>query len=162
MLEIKRSTTKHFSLDINNNGTITTEDWIPKDLENIDQIKIYGVFQLVSAEKRIELLEWAYKVLAPGGKVLIQVPCWYHGRSYTDPGVVWPPICAESFMLSNKGFREANMPHVEMNCNFDVNAAFGFDQNDVFVAFRNQETQATLLGRNINTCTDFHIVLTKI
>lgn len=160
MLEIKRSSTKEFALEIKEGDVIITSPWLPEK-ENIDLIRILGVLHLVSAEKRIEILEWAYKSLGPTGQLLLQVPAWYHGRSYCDPGVVWPPISAEFFMLMNKEFRTANMPHVVMECDFHVNAAFSYDGNDVFVAFRNAETQATLLARNVNTCTDFVLTCTK-
>lgn len=160
MIEIKRSSSKNFALEIKEGDVTTISDWLPKK-ENIDSIHIFGIFQLISAKKRIEILEWAYKSLDPCGKLVIQVPCWYNGRAYADPGVQWPPLSAEFFLLSNKGFRENNMPHIEMKCNFEVNAAFAFDAGDVYVSMRNQETQATLLSRNVNTCTEFFITFTK-
>jgi hypothetical protein len=164
MIEISRAKSKEFGLEIKNNDLIENISlyklFHSTNIE-CDSIKINGVFHLISAEQRIELLEWAFRSLIPSGKLVIQVPSWYHGRSYSDPGVQWPPLSAEFFLLSNKGFREANMPHVYINCNFEVNASFAFDSSDVYVSMRNQETQATLLSRNVNTCTEYFITLTK-
>jgi hypothetical protein len=160
MLEISRSTTKKFGLTLKSESKTETVSWVSA-IEPIDSIKINGVFHLLKSDKRIDLLEWAWDSLVPSGKLVIQVPAWSHGRAYADPGVQWPPLSAEFFLLSNKGFRENNMPHIEMKCNFEVNAAFAFDAGDVYVSMRNQETQATLLSRNVNTCTEFFITFTK-
>ena len=108
MLEIVRSKSKEFSLDIKDGEVITTIPWVSTLEEQVDKIHIHGVFHLLNAEKRIELLEWAYKSLIPNGQLIINVPAWYHGRSYFDPGVQWPPISAEFFMLTNKGFCSIN------------------------------------------------------
>jgi hypothetical protein len=160
MLEISRVKTKEFGLEIKSEDRAEVVSWV-SPIEPIDSIKINGIFHLLSVDRRIELLEWAWDSLVPSGKLVIQVPAWSHGRAYADPGVCWPPLSAEFFLLSNKGFREANMPHIDMRCNFEVNASFAFDTGDIYVSMRNQETQATLLSRNINTCTEFFITFTK-
>lgn len=161
MLEIKRAPTETFALEIKEGDIIITESWVPEK-ENVDSIMIDGVFNLLPANKRIELLDWAWKSLVDNGQLLLKVPNWSHSRAYMDPTCVWPPICAEFFMLANKEFRTLNMPHVNMKCNFNITAAFGFDSKDIFVSMRNEETQASLLARNINTCTEYHISLTKL
>lgn len=161
MLEISRANSKEFQLNYKIGDVVETHTWLDPQ-EPQDQIKIYGIFHLVDVAKRIDLLDWAYKTLKPGGQLVIQVPCWYNGRAYADPYVVWPPLSWEFFTFANKQVREANIPYLEMECNFNMAPpAFGYDQNDTYVALRNDETKATLLSRNVNTATEIFITFHK-
>jgi hypothetical protein len=161
MLEISRAKTKEFQLDYKEGELVETHPWLVQRAPQ-DQIKIMGVFHLVSSKGRLELLDWIYDTLKPGGQAIIQVPCWYNGRAYADPGVQWPPLSWEFFMLANKGMRDANIPYLDMHCDFSLAPpAFGYDNNDTFVALRNDETKAVLLSRNVNTATEIFMTLSK-
>jgi hypothetical protein len=135
---------------------------LPK-LTEVESIEVVGVFHLVDAAKRCELIKWLYRSLVKDGKAVIVGPHWSHGKAYMDPGVVWPPLTAEFFFLTDKDHRTKMAPHVKeldgVDFRFIINGAW--DPNDTYVAARNQETKMVFMHRNINTTTDILVTLTK-
>lgn len=129
---------------------------------SIDEIDILGIFHLIDAKTRCDIIVWAYKTLKKGGVCRIISPHWSHSKAYADPGVVWPPVTAEFFFLTNKGVREAAAPHVDtLPVDFDYNVAGAYDPNDAWIAGRNDETKQVFMHRNINVTTEIIATLTK-
>lgn len=103
--------------------------------------------------ERVFFCNELYRVLVPGGKALIVVPCWSSARAYGDYQHKWPPVSPWWFYYLTKRWRVGdpasgvvpNAPHNDISydpagysCDFDVN--FGFSMHPQ-IALRNQEMQ---------------------
>lgn len=130
--------------------------------ESVEAINLAHVFEHFEPEQRIVLMNECFRVLKPKGQVFLTSPCWSHERAYGDPTHKWPPVCTWTFLYLNKKWRDENAPHCGYECDFDWNVVGSYDQNDQYIAFRNNETKSVLMGRNINVTTDIIATLTKI
>lgn len=113
--------------------------------------------EYISGDARTRFMEELYRILMPGGKATIVVCYWTSARAVQDPASEWPPICEQSFLYFNKGWREINkLPAIK--CDFDF--TYGY-QVDPETAGRNTETQPFWIKHYMNTANDLHVTLTK-
>lgn len=128
---------------------------------SVDEVNSSHFVEHLTGAERIHFFNELYRVLKLGGQARIITPHWSHERAYGDPTHQWPPICSWTFFYLHKGWRDVNAPHVGYTCNFGHVISGSWDPNDAWINFRNNETKAVLMSRNINTTTDLIAVLTK-
>lgn len=136
------------------------QPWPWKDGE-VDEVHTSHFLEHLTGTERIHFFNELHRVLKPGGQARIITPHWSHERAYGDPTHQWPPVCSWTYFYLEKSWRDVNAPHTGYTCDFGYVLAGTHDQNDVWVAFRNQETKQVLMSRNINTTTDMIATLTK-
>lgn len=136
------------------------EAW-PWDDSSVDEVHCSHFLEHLTGEQRIHFFNELYRVLKPGAQARIITPHWSHERAYGDPTHQWPPVCSWTYFYIDKNWRSINAPHVGYDCDFEYVLVGLHDQNDAWVAFRNQETKAVLMARNINTVTDLIATITK-
>lgn len=127
----------------------------------VDSIECSHFLEHLDGAERIKFFNELNRVLKKGGTARIVTPHWSHERAYGDPTHKFPPVCSWTYFYLNNDWRKANAPHAGYTCDFDFTLAGIHDPNDAWVAYRNQETKAILMSRNINTVTDLLANLTK-
>lgn len=97
--------------------------------ESIDHITVNHVLEYLSGPQRINFINEIYRVLKPGGKVLIYVPYYSSVNAHADPYLVWPPISEMSMQyLCSAEFRERNnLYYPEMIADFHLNWGVSYD-----------------------------------
>jgi ubiquinone/menaquinone biosynthesis C-methylase UbiE len=124
---------------------------------SVEELTCAHKLEYVPGGKRVRFMEEAYRVLILGGKMNLIGCYWSSPRSIQDPDLQWPPLCEQSFLYFNKGWRAQNkLP--EIGCDFDF--TYGY-QVDPETAGRNTESQAFWIKHYNNTVNDVQIVLTK-
>ena len=132
------------------------------ELKGVERIEVENLFHLLTMKQKVSLIDWAYKALPPEGQLRITVPSWCHSRSFIDPGVQWPPVSGDFFMLTNKKFRELNFPHVEMVCDYIPVVDVGYDSQHPDMAGRNEETKGFMFRNYINAALTLVATLKKV
>lgn len=127
----------------------------------VDHVESSHFLEHLDGIQRIGFFNELGRVLKKGGTARFITPHWSHERAYGDPTHKFPPVCSWTYFYINAQWRSANAPHAGYTCDFDTNLAGTHDPNDQWVAFRNMETKAIMMTRNINTVTDLIANLTK-
>ena len=130
--------------------------WPYKD-ESISELTCFHRFEYIPARLRIPFMEEIFRILDKGGQASFITTYWTSPRSVQDPTCEWPPICEQSFLYFNKGWRATNQLK-PIKCDFDF--TYGY-QVDPETAARNQESQSFWLKHYLNTATDLQVMLTK-
>jgi ubiquinone/menaquinone biosynthesis C-methylase UbiE len=124
---------------------------------SVKEILCAHKFEYIPGKQRVAFMEEAYRVLEVGGKMTVIACYWTSPRAVQDPALEWPPICEQSFLYFNKGWREANkLPPIKVDMDFSY--GYAADQE---TAGRNQETQAFWIKHYLNTVLDVQVVLVK-
>jgi ubiquinone/menaquinone biosynthesis C-methylase UbiE len=130
---------------------------LPYAAGTVKEIACIHKLEYVPAKQRIAFMEEMWRVLEAGGKINMIVCYWASPRAIQDPSAEWPPLCEQSFLYFNKGWREQNnLPPVR--CDFDF--TYGY-QVDPETAARNTESQSFWIKHYINAVTDLQLVLVK-
>lgn len=138
------------------------EKWKIAD-NSVEEVICTNFLQKLNNEGRIHFFNELYRVLKEGKQARIITIHWSHERAYADLEAQWPPVTAFTYFYTSKQWRETNAPHLtQFKCNFDWVLAGSHDQNDDWVAFRNQDVKQVLMHRNINTTTDLIATMTKL
>lgn len=137
-----------------------TQRWHFED-NSVDEVYCSYLTQYFTGHQRIYFFNELHRVLKPNAQARIITPHWTHEKAYGDPLVQFPPITGTSYFYLNKQWRESNAPHINYQCDFEWVLAGTHDQNDDWVAFRNQEVKQVLMTRNVNTTTELIATLTK-
>jgi hypothetical protein len=130
---------------------------LPQPGGSVKEINCLHKLEYLTGPERIAFMEEAYRVLEPGGKLNVVVCYWSSPRSIQDQLLRFPPLCEQSFLYFNKGWREANK-RPSIKCDFDF--GYGY-QVDPDTAARNQETQAFWIKHYLNTAGDLQVAMTK-
>jgi len=96
------------------------------------------------------------------GKMRVIHPYAKSVRAVQDFTHKWPPICEQSYLYWNKGWREANKlthGYYDLKCDFDFNISYTFQ--DGTISQRNQETQQFWADKYWNVIADLIVDLTK-
>lgn len=138
------------------NGNLCKFPWAYKDA-SVEEVSCLHKLEYIPARLRVPFIEELWRVLIVGGKVSVIACYWSSPRAIQDPNLEWPPLCEQSFLYFNKGWRAANqLPEIKADFDF----SYGY-QVDPETAGRNQESQAFWLKHYNNTATDLQLVLTK-
>lgn len=140
---------------------LTIEPW-PIDTESVDALNCSHFFEHLHGHQRVAFMEECWRVLKPGGQLVIIVPHWSSMRSVQDFTHQWPPVCETSFLYFNKDWRVTNKlthGHYDINCNFNYSYGYSIDQE---VSVRNQEYQLFAIKHYNNSVNDLYVTLTKI
>jgi SAM-dependent methyltransferase len=136
---------------------IAYEPWPWAD-DSVDEAHSSHFVEHLTGAERVHFFNELYRVLRKGAKVTIIVPAWNSERAYGDPTHQWPPFCGFAFFYLDKGWREANAPHVGYTCDFEF---VGGNSISPQWAVRNQEVQAFAQTHYVNVAQDIHVTLTK-
>ena len=111
----------------------------------VEEIHASHFLEHLNAEERVHLMNEAYRVLEPKGRVTIICPYWGSGRAYGDPTHQWPPISDFWFYYLDEKWRMENAPHTDKrhwekgySCNFE--ATWGYTLHGEIIS-RNMEFQ---------------------
>lgn len=137
-----------------------TDRWFAPD-GSVDEILASHVVEHFTSPRRCWIMNEAYRVLKPGGKMTVIVPSWASARSYGDPTHEWPPVSEWWFNYLNKEWRENQAPHTMdlLDCNFQ--ATWGYGMHPAIVT-RNQEYQQYALNWFKEAAQDIHATLVKL
>jgi hypothetical protein len=91
----------------------------PYDDNSVMELTCAGVFEYIAGKQRGRFMDEVYRVLSPEGKAAFMVPYWNSARGCQDFRYEWPPVCEQSFIYFNKGWREANKIDMDIVCDFD-------------------------------------------
>ena len=61
--------------------------------------------EYVPGHERVRFMEELHRILVPGGTATVVVCYWSSPRAIQDPMLAWPPMCDQSFLYFNKGWR---------------------------------------------------------
>ena len=132
----------------------------PWETDSIEEIECKDYLPCLTPQKRIAFMEEAWRVLKPGGKMILAVPGRGSNRSLADPTFVWPPIVEDYFYWFSKEWREAQgHSHYPIKSNFHWGYGFGLD--DEWTA-RNEEAQRFALKFYRNVAHSLIVTLTKL
>ena len=86
-------------------------------------------------------------------------PYFASHRAYQDYTHKWPPVCENSFLYFNKGWRDVNrLDHYDATCDFDFTYGYVMAQD---WAQRSQEARDFAVRQYWNVVADLQVVLTK-
>jgi hypothetical protein len=143
-------------LDLAASGFDLTQRWPYAD-GAVKEILCVHKLEYIPGRKRVALMEEAWRVLEAGGKMNVLVCYWSSPRAIQDPAMEWPPICEQSFLYFNKGWRETNQL-LPIKADFDFSYGYAVDAE---TAARNQESQSFWIKHYLNTANDLQVALTK-
>jgi hypothetical protein len=135
-----------------------TKRWPYAD-NSVKEIKCVHKLEFIPGKQRVAFMEEAWRVLEVGGTMTVVV-CYYSStRAIQDPMLQWPPMCEQSFLYFNKGWREANqLPPIK--CDFEFPSTYGYS-GGTEISTKNQETQTYWVAHYLNSVADLHMTLTK-
>lgn len=128
---------------------------------SVDGVHCSHFFEHVPGLLRGKFMDEVWRILKYGSKCRIIVPYWTSKRAVQDFTHVWPPICEESFMYFNKGFRDANKlthGYYALQCDFDFSWGYVVDQA---LTVRSEEYRNHALLHNVNVVNDLDVTLIK-
>ena len=131
--------------------------WPYKDA-SVEEFSITDVFHYIPALDRGKFMEELYRVMTDGGKCIIVCAYYSTMLAYADFHLEWPPVCEQSFLYFNKGWREANKLPYTLKCDFDF--SYGYIPNPD-LQNRNAETQSFQIKSYLNTVQRLQVALTK-
>ncbi len=138
-------------------ATFNLADAWPHGDGSVKEINCSHKLEYIPGKQRIRLIEEAWRVLEVGGKMTVIVCYWTSPRAIQDPLLEWPPICEQSFLYFNKGWRETNqLPPIKAD--FDFSYGYSVDPE---TAGRSQETQSFWIKHYTNTATDLQVAMIK-
>jgi hypothetical protein len=136
--------------------SLTEFPW-PYEDNSVEECSILHKLEYIPGSHRVRFMEELYRILTPGGKANFVVCYWNSVRAVQDPELQWPPLCEQSFLYFNKGWRAANnLPAIK--CDFDF--TYGY-QVDPDTASRPQETQSFWIKYYTNAVHHVQLLLTK-
>jgi hypothetical protein len=125
---------------------------------SIAEITCANVFEFVPGKLRGEFMDECYRVLVTGGKASFAVRYWNSAAAIQDYLYEAPPLCEQSFLYFNKGWREANGLNRPLKCDFDFTYGYSVDPE---TAARNDETRSFAIKNYSNCVQVLQVVLTK-
>jgi len=125
---------------------------------SVNEISCVGVFEYVPGKLRGKFMDEVYRILVPEGKAAFSVPYWNTARGYQDFRYEWPPLCEQSFLYFNKGWREQNKLEIDIVADFDF--TYGY-QAEAETAARNEESRSFYIKHYTNCVGALHLMLTK-
>lgn len=131
--------------------------WPYKD-ESISELVVCDVFEYVPGKDRGKFMDEVYRVLIPEGKANFMLAYWNTARAIQDYRYEWPPLCEQSFLYFNKGWRDTNKLKLDMICDFDFTYGYNVDPD---TSSRSDEVRSFNLKNYTNVVQVLQIMLTK-
>jgi ubiquinone/menaquinone biosynthesis C-methylase UbiE len=112
------------------------------------------------SSERAHMVNEAYRVLSPGGKMTVICPYGFSERAYGDPTHKWPPVVGFWFFYLKRAWRNIEAPHCNeiYSCDFEV--TWGYMMHPEF-SMKNMETQQFASQWYTNAIMDIQAVMTK-
>lgn len=132
--------------------------WALRDA-SVEEARSLYLFQRLSANQRLAMMEELWRVLIPGGKVLVLAPYYASSRAVQDPLAVWPPVCEATFLYFNRKYRDDNKTLPFLKCNFEFVYGYQFDPE---TATRPDDTKPFWMKHYLNSALDVHVTLTRL
>lgn len=129
------------------------------DDSTVDEIHASHIIEHFTAEQRCWVMNEAYRVLKPDGKMTVVCPHWSNTRAYGDPTHQWPPVSDFWFYYLNREWREKEAPHTCALLSCDFPATWGYTASQELGA-RNSEFQQFATTNYVNAIVDIHATLT--
>jgi hypothetical protein len=137
--------------------------------ESVEIVFFAWYMHRLSQSERFITMNEAYRVLRPGGQVMVVSPYWSSRRAVADPLALWPPVCEESFYVYSKAWRESEgvAPLVGLSCDFASMTPQGQlivpsgHVPDPEVGPRSEEYRQHASRHFINAVWELHVTLTK-
>jgi hypothetical protein len=143
-------------LDLSKESFDLAHHW-PYENSSVKEINCFHKLEYIPGRDRVAVIEEAWRVLEVGGKLNIIVCYWTSPRSIQDPTMEWPPLCEQSFLYFNKGWREANQqPPIKADFDF----TYGY-QVDPEIAGKATEAQTYCIKHYVNSVLDLQLALIK-
>jgi len=126
---------------------------------SVKEVNVVGVLEFIEGKDRPKFMDEIYRVLVPEGKASFAVAYWNTSMGYQDYAYAWPPLCEQSFLYFNKGWREANgLKDRPVKCDFDF--TYGY-QVIPEVQNKNDETRSFHLRFYNNAVQNLQVVMVK-
>lgn len=130
----------------------------PYEDESVKEISCVGVLEFVPGKLRGQFMDEIYRILVVEGKATFSVPYWNTAMGVQDFRYEWPPICEQSFLYFNKGWREQNKVETDLKCDFDFTYGYSPDPE---TAARNEESRSFYIKHYTNCIQVLQLILTK-
>lgn len=134
--------------------------WPFKDA-SVDEAHCSHFFEHIPGMLRGKFMDELYRVLKFEAKARFIVPYWSSKRSVQDFTHTWPPVCEDSFLYFNKGFRDGNKlthGYYDLKCDFDFQWGFVVDQG---LTVRSEEYRQHAMLHDINVVNDLDLTIIK-
>ena len=132
---------------------------LPFKDESVEEIFGSHFFEHTPQNIRFAFMDELHRILIPGGKITFITPYWSSARAAQDPTHMWPPICENTYLYFNKGWREMNkLTHYNVKCDFDFSYGYILDPE---TTLKNTETQQFWVKHYTNSVSDLSVTLVK-
>ena len=144
----------------------------PFENESVEHVTCSHFVEHLDGYERAGFLSELYRILAFAteptnpqslmGKASLVFPYYTSSRAVQDFTHKWPPLCEQSFLYSNKAWREQNgLTHGDyelMKCDFDWTYGYAVPQD---IALKNDEYRAMAIRHYNNAVDDLQVFLIK-
>lgn len=128
--------------------------------DSVEELHASHVVEHLKPAERIHLVNEAYRVLKPGGKMTIIVPHWCASRAYGDLTHQWPPVVEFWFYYLNAEWRATNAPH-NRDYKCDFSSTWGYSLHPSMTQGRSQEFVQFATQAYKEVCQDLQATITK-
>lgn len=135
-----------------------TTRW-PWEDGSVEEVVSSHFLEHIPGPLRLPMMDELWRVLKPGARALFVVPYWASKRAVQDPTHAWPPICEDSLLYFNKGWREANKLFPSTLCDFDW--SYEYLLNGALAAGRSEEYVRAAVATQVNIVADLRFTLVK-
>lgn len=130
--------------------------WPLKD-NSVSELTCTNVFEFVPGSDRGKFMDEVHRVLVAGGKASFAVRYWNTAPAIQDYMYAWPPLCEQSFLYFNKGWRAANgLDKRPIKCDFDFTYGYNVEPD---TANRSEEVRSFNIKHYNNVVQVLQIVL---
>jgi len=123
----------------------------PWEDNSVNEVHCSHFVEHLDSKERIHFFNELYRILQKDGKATIVVPHWKSSRAYGDLTHQWPPVVEFFWYYLDKTWREANAPHIDLNCDF--NCTWGYSLAHPW-GLKNQEAQGFALNHYTEVAQD--------
>jgi len=131
----------------------------PLDDESVDEAYTAHFLEHLTGPERLPFMDECWRILKAGAKMTIVVPYWSSMRAVQDPFHAWPPICDNSMLYFNKGWRDAQkLDHYPIKCDFDFGWGYLIAPE---LRVRNEQYLQEAVRDHVNAVWDIIFTLTR-
>lgn len=132
----------------------------PFESESVDGAFSSHFLEHLDGPQRISFFNEMYRILKPAGKMRHVHPYYKSSRAVQDPSHKFPPICEESYLYWDKGWRDANkLDHYLGTCDYEFSVYYTFMDNAWMT--KNEETRNHAIRHFFNVVADMIVDMKK-